>query len=341
MLQNLPAMSPLTVNLPRYPGPTDDGHYESWFIRANHPDRPWAFWIRYTTFCPEKHHEGAVGELWATFFDGETDGHVSVKQTFPISACGLDAEAFRVDIGPAVLTDRSAQGRVSTGGHDWAWDLSYGNGQAPLFLLPLDLYERRLPKAKALVGTPLAVFKGILRVDDREIEVRDWVGSQNHNWGARHTDDYAWGQVAGFDNSPDSFLELVTARAKFGPVYTPFVTLVVLRHQGREYALNDTVQGLKATAAYGYFYWQFFTENDDIRIEGLISASVEDFVCLTYLNPPGGSKHCLNTKIAACKLTVTLKTDGVDGETVELETVHRAAMEILTDRDDHGVAVYV
>ena len=32
----------------------DNGHYESYFLRANHPDRPLAFWIRYTIFAPKK-----------------------------------------------------------------------------------------------------------------------------------------------------------------------------------------------------------------------------------------------------------------------------------------------
>ena len=33
-----------------------------------------------------------------------------------------------------------------------------------------------------------------------------WIGSQNHNWGRKHTDSYAWGQVAGFDDAPQTFL---------------------------------------------------------------------------------------------------------------------------------------
>jgi hypothetical protein len=53
----------------------------------------------------------------------------------------------------------------------------------------------------------MAVYNGSLTVAGEEIEVVDWVGSQNHNWGSQHTDHYAWGQVAGFDTHPDSFDE--------------------------------------------------------------------------------------------------------------------------------------
>jgi len=52
------------VNFTRYlPGQTTD-HYESFFVRANHPTRPLAFWIRYTLFSPHRHPENALGELW-------------------------------------------------------------------------------------------------------------------------------------------------------------------------------------------------------------------------------------------------------------------------------------
>ena len=43
--------------------------------------------------------------------------------------------------------------------------------------------------------------------------VDGWTGSVNHNWGTRHTPAYAFGQVCGFDDAPDSSLEIVTARA--------------------------------------------------------------------------------------------------------------------------------
>ena len=59
------------------------------------------------------------------------------------------------------------------------------------------------------------------------------------------------------------------------------------------------------------------------------------FVGLTYANPPGGSKTCLNTKLAACELT--LERPGRPPRS--WTTASRAAFEILTDRSDHGVPV--
>ena len=169
----------------------------------------------------------------------------------------------------------------------------------------------------------------------------EWVGSQNHNWGSRHTDHYAWGQVAGFDTHPDSFLEVGTARLKLGPLWTPFMTVLVLRHGGEEFALNGLRQSLRARAAFRYFEWDFATENEQVRVEGHISAPRDSFVGLRYGNPPGGSKYCLNSKLAACELRVTDKRTPAGRPAELLSTAHRAAFEILTDDRAHGVSLRV
>ena len=61
---------------------------------------------------------------------------------------------------------------------------------------------------QSLLGAPLAVFDGVMTVDDTDHVIGAWVGSQHHNWGSRHTDRCAYGQVAGLDDAPDSFLEV-------------------------------------------------------------------------------------------------------------------------------------
>ena len=202
----------------------------------------------------------------------------------------------------------------------------------------LTLYDASFPKAKSLVGLPLAVFDGSLFVDGNEIIVAEWVGSQNHNWGARHTDLYAWGQVAGFDKYPDTFLEVATARLKLGPFWTPPMTPIVLRHRGEEIALNALGQTLRAQGSFRYFEWRFRSATNDVALEGTIRAPREAFVGLNYSNSPGGSKHCLNTKIAACELKIIRKREGT---TELLSTHHRAAFEILTDDRQHGVEIRV
>ncbi len=322
------------ANFTRYVKGQAKGHYESFFQRANHPTRPLAFWIRFTIFTPHKRPEDAIGELWSIWFDGETGKHVVAKREVPMKDCAFGNDRFRAEIGGAVLEPGMLKGGAESRGNRLEWDLQWEGGQDPLFDLPLKLYETPLPKAKALVGIPLCTYKGSITVNGEKKDIDGWPGSQNHNWGAKHTDHYAWGQVAGFDNAPDSFLEVATARIKIGPVYTPFLTPLVLRHEGREYAMNSLLKAVRK-GSFDYFTWQFRGENEDATAEGRIIGRREDFVGLNYYNPPGGSKFCLNSKIAACE--VTLRPKG--GAPVTLTSKNRAAFEILTDDPSHGIEV--
>ncbi len=323
------------INWTRYhsqPG----GHYESFFQRANHPTRPLAFWIRYTIFSPKGHPEEAVGELWAIYFNGETGHHIALKKVVPLQQCAFHSSEFFVEIDKAYLKPGQFEGSIHGQHHNMAWNLAFYTDAQPLLLLPLSLYTTKLPAAKSLVASPLAMFNGYLIVDDERIDVTGWPGSQNHNWGSKHTDLYAWGQVAGFENYPESFLEVATARLKIGLLWTPAMTLLVLRHQGREFALNSLFQSIRAKGSFGYFLWKFRSETPEIIIDGTISASREAFVGLSYANPPGGSKHCLNTKIASCTLHITHKKSRME-ET--LASPNRAAFEILTDDRQHGIDI--
>lgn len=322
-----------TVNFARYHGQAE-GHYESFFVRANHPNRAEAFWIRYTIFSPRARPGDAIGELWAVYFDGEQNSHVTAKQEYRFADCDFDTASFAVRVGKSTLRENRLEGAIEGRQHSLAWDLKFEGTSSPVLLLPLALYQGRFPAAKSVVSLPMACFSGVLTIDGRKVRIADWVGSQNHNWGSRHTDLYAWGQVSGFDNQPDSFLEVATAKLRLGPFWTPPITPVVLRHRQREYAFTGLGQAIRAKGRFGYFSWEFASRNEDAEIAATISAPREAFVGLRYYNPPGGTKHCLNSKIASCTLRLNNRRSGASEV---LETKNRAAFEILTDDDRHGV----
>ena len=192
-------MQPEQANRLRHRSGSAGGHYESYFIRANHASRSLAFWIRYTLFSPAGQPQQAQGELWAIVFDGECGRHVAVKQAWPLASCRFDAHALAIDVPTAQLGHGHAQGTCESAGHRIGWDLRFAHGQSPLLLLPARLYDGAFPKAKSLVSRPLARFDGTLKVNGEMVAVQGWIGSQNHNWGRQHTDRYAWGQVSGFD----------------------------------------------------------------------------------------------------------------------------------------------
>lgn len=311
------------------------GHYESYFVRANHPGRPLAFWIRYTVFSPRGRPRDAVGELWAIYFDGERARITVAKEIFPIGACEFSPSGLEIRIGEAVLREGRLTGLARSRAQALQWDLRYAGTQPPLLLLPAAFYERGFPKAKALVATPNAVFEGVLTVNGESIGVGRWVGSQNHNWGSRHTDSYAWGQVCGFDGAPDTFLECATARLKLGPFWSPALTMLVLRTEDGEFRLNGLAQALRARGEFDFRSWRIESATSKLRVSAVLDAPKAAFVGLLYDNPPGGRKICLNTKLAACELVL----EQAGRPKRRLTTKHRAAFEILTEREDHGIAI--
>ncbi|XDD50845.1 hypothetical protein AB3N59_03345 [Leptospira sp. WS92.C1] len=322
-------------NHPRFKEGDPKGHYESWFVRANDPSAPRAVWIRYTIFSPKNHPNKTIGELWAIYFDGEKNTHFVSKSEFPISDCKFQASPLSISIGGSELGESYLIGKAGNkkGPENFFWDLKLSGGSPPLFLFPENLYEGDFPKAKVLVGNPWIKISGTLKLGTEEIQVQDWIGSHNHNWGSKHTDRYAWGQVAGFEEESDSFLELATAKLKIGPFWTPAITPIVFRFRGVDYKLNHPLQGF-GRARYRYFDWDFAASSKEIQIKGRIFADRKDFACLQYWNPPGGWKYCLNSKIANAELYVKRKGDP---SFLKLTSSRKVAFEILTDDSSHGL----
>lgn len=320
----------------RYTSGQSQGHYESWFQRANHPSRPLAFWIRYTLLVPAGCPDRAIGERWAIWFDGERNDIRAARDEVPIARCRFSRHGLDAEIAGAHLAPGALQGHARDDQHALRWDLTYSGDDQPLLLLPERFYPRRLPRAKALVGTPRARFHGHIEVDGERKDIDGWPGSQNHNWGSRHTDEYAWGQVVGFDDAPGVHLELATARLKLGPIWTPHMTMLALRTPDRDYLHTGAMDVLRGYGACHDLKWRFSTCQGDVTITGVIDAPPEAFVGLTYRNPSGNTKICLNSKIARCHIKL------VDGDHVqEFSSSHRAAFEWLSDEGDPRVPVVV
>ncbi|WP_229505902.1 hypothetical protein [Massilia genomosp. 1] len=277
------------------------GHYESYFLRANEAGRARAFWIRYTFFSPAGQPQLALGEVWALWFDGEQRRIMALKNQFALADCVIGTGAPDLLIGHAHLSATCLAGSASGPGHSIAWALGYDAPHPPL-LLPASMYDGRFPQAKALVGAPGALFSG---------------------------------QVAGFDDAPEVFLECSTACLRWGVLRSPQMSLVVLRIGALALSLNSITQALRTRARIDGFTWDIDARADGVRIEIRIDAPRDAFAGLHYANPPGGIKTCLNSKLASCSMTVSLR-----GEPARrYGSRHGAAFELLTDRNEHGVTI--
>lgn len=301
-------------------------YYESRYIRANHPELPQALWLRETLLLPTAGEP--VADVWVMVFDPDGAGNRALKEPYPIDAADYAYGDWTARIGATTLDDRSAQGVVTGGNRSARWDLRIAPGAAaPVRLLTERAYRSRFPTAKTTVRHPLAEFDGLLELDDGRVVVDGWTGSVNHNWGTRHTPAYAFGQICGFDDHPDSTLEIVTARARIGPVLTPGVTLFVFRHAGVEFAVRSIVGSLQTHGRYRPFSWTFGGRVGDQMIEGEIVAEPADVIGLTYTDTDGTTKFCYNSALATCRIQVA----GKAFERSELTATRRAMFEILTD----------
>lgn len=301
-------------------------YYESRYIRANDPELPQALWLRETLLVPTT--GDASADVWVMLFDPEGAGNRALKEPYPIDAAVYDYDTWTARIGAATLDDRSAQGVITGRNRSARWDLRITAGaEQPVKLLTERAYTARFPTAKTTVRHPLAQFDGQLELDEARVVVDGWTGSVNHNWGSRHTPAYAFGQVCGFDDSPESSLEIVTARAAIGPVKLPAATLLVFRHDGQEFAVRSILGSLQTHGRYRPFMWTFGARVGERMVEGEIFTESKDVIGLTYTDTDGAAKYCYNSAIATCRIQLAGKAFA----RTELIATRRAMFEILTD----------
>jgi hypothetical protein len=303
-------------------------YYESRYVRANHPDRAQAVWLRWTLLYPQPGEP--VADVWVMVFDPDGGGNRALKQPHPIATADYRTDPWSARIADTAIDDHSARGTLD----DACWDLTIAPGeQAGVKLLTERAYRAKFPTAKTTVRHPLARFDGTVALGDT-VTLDGWTGSVNHNWGRKHAPAYAFGQVCGFDGHPSSSLEIVTAHAALGPLRLPAATLFVLRHDGREIAVRSVLSARHTRGSYEPFRWTFGGRVDGVEMRGEIRAEPTDVIGLTYTDTDGGSKYCYNSALADCQITLSGKD--ID---VGLTATRRAMFEILTDERNGAVPV--
>jgi hypothetical protein len=307
-------------------------YYESRFVRANHPNRPQALWLRETLLLPTAGE--SVADVWVMVFDPDGAGNRAIKVGHPLEASSYRYDTWTARIGETWIDDASVRGTVTGDGRAAAWELRIDPGdEPPVKLLTERGYRAPFPTAKTMVRHPLATFDGRLELDGARLDVQHWTGSVNHNWGRRHTPAYAFGQVCGFDQAPDASLEIVTAHAAIGPVSLPATTLFVLRHGGGEIAVRSILAARHTRGEYRPFAWSFEGRAGAARMEGEITVEPADVIGLTYLDTTGKTKYCYNSALATCRIRMS---DSAFGD-IELVADRRAMFEILLPEPNESV----
>lgn len=310
-------------NARRHAGP---GHVESWFVRANHPSRPLALWLKITILAPVDGEP--VAEAWLVAFDGENDQHHGWRETVP-----LDSASFEPDARAAGL--RLGEGGAEGGVGPARVQLSFASQMAPLCLLPSRrLIDGPFPKSKLLTPMPWLRVSGWLELPGARWELADWEGMQGHNWGKEHAFEYAWGQCV-FPGDTPAMVEAFTARVRIAGMTTPRLSALVVRHGEREYRFDRLFDPWRQEATIGPRRWTLRLRGRDGEARLRMDAADRPIACLGYKNPDGRMSYCFNSKLADTLLEIRPK----DGPELHFTSPHGGALEFLRGEPEPDLAV--
>ena len=318
----------------RFPGVgTKAGHYESFYLKACHPDGGLGAWIRHTVH--KRPRAEPTASLWFTLFDADADGPVAAKATYPATELSAGDGAY-IRIDGAVLEPGRARGAIDVDGAEVSWELEFSDADDPFHHLPYGwLYRAPLPRTKLLSPHPAATYSGRIEAGGREIELDGWPGMVGHNWGAEHAERWTWIHGAGFDGHPGAYFDLAAGRISVGPWTTPWVANGVLAVDGESIRLGGLDRVRRTEIADRPTACEFTIPGDDVTVTGRVSAAAKDFVGWVYADPDGGEHNTLNCSISDMELTV----ERPGREPTRLVTRGGAAYEIGMRDTDHGIPV--
>ena len=312
--------------------PADKPHYESFYLKATEPAGELALWLRHTVL--KSPGQPPTASLWLTLFD-RTRAPVALKAGYGQDELAAD-EATYIRIGGAALAPGRATGTLAAGEHGEAsWDLSFEGSEPPFFYLPRDwMYNRGVPRTKAISLYPSARFSGALTLGGREVALDGWRGMIGHNWGSEHPHRGSWIQGAGFGEAPEAYLDAVFGRIKLGPAVTPWIGNACLAIDGRVHRLGGPRPGASSITE-SPAAAQFVLRGGDVEVEGEVDAPPERFVAWRYGEPGGGWHPTLNCSLADMRLRVRIG----DGPARELTTQGGAAYELQLRDETPGIAL--
>jgi hypothetical protein len=313
------------------------GHVESYFVRANHPSRPLALWLKATVLAPLT--GPAVAEAWFIFFDGEQRTTFAHRQTQPFAEAtfsGAGAPALDVKAAGLALTLGSpgaAQGTFTaphgTASLDLRWHANASPIARPLSIFPWKLLRTGpFPKSKLLTPFPSLRFSGRVVLPAGAVELSDWHGMQGHNWGKEHAFEYAWGQC--LFPADDVMVEGFTGRVKVAGRTTPRLSALVVRRGARTFRFDTLFDVWRQQALVGADTWALTLRSGDGEATLAMDASGRPMVCLGYGNPDGQQAYCFNSKLA--KVTLTVRP--ADDASFTCVSDHGGALEFLRREPD-------
>ena len=339
LLAQLAGSSPeLPANAPRFSGKR--GHVESYFWRANDPERPRALWLKATVLAPL--HGEPVAEGWFIWFDGERNRTIAGKETVSLSTARYEGQdeapeirvgKFAFDVGARGTARGSVKTRAGEPRFDLAWTPDASPIAAPLSLLRLRaLREGPFPRGKFLTPFPSLRFTGRVSLPDETVELAGWTGMQGHNWGPEHSFEYVWGQCVfpAKNGQPEALVEGASGRVKIAGRTTPRMSTLQVRRGVEIYRFDRVLDLWRQDSRVEGDRWLLRMSGPDGEARLDVDATNRPIACLGYANPDGQLSYCLNSKLAK----VSLQVQPSRGGAFEYSSEHGGALEFLRREPD-------
>jgi hypothetical protein len=303
------------------------GRYESWFMSARdaEPGRPpRALWIRHT-------HQRAAGAahgtsaFWCTVFDPAGGPPAAIKQSFekPPAHAVTSRAVFR--------GEARARGRMAE------WDVAL-TGEPPLrHLRPAALYRFPLPRTKLEAPVPDGSASGRLVLDGALLDLVGWRATVGRNWGREHAERWVWLHAAGFEDAPETWLELAVARVRIGGALSPWIANGAVSINGTRHKLGGLghVPGVRVVAGPGRL--EAIVPGERLEVRVAVHADLEQTVAFKYAgvgsDPAAGEREVLHAGLAEVRLGI--RRPG--RSSAELATAAGGAYELGGRSFDHGV----
>jgi hypothetical protein len=287
------------------------GHYESFYLKACHPDGGLGVWIRYTVH--QRPGAPAKGFTWFTLFDA-TDGVTASKAEHLSPAAG---QGDYIRMGQCRFSPDHVVGSAPSDQLDAAWELRFEGAEPPVWHLRQWMYRAPFPRTKVLSPYPHVIFDGWLKAGGRKIEVRGWPGTVGHNWGSEHARRAIWIHGANFEGDKDAWLDLAIGRVKLGPFTTPWIANGELCLDGRRHRLGGPERLRSTRVEESIERCRFGLGGEKVAVDGEVGASRENFVGWIYAQPRGGERQTINCSIADLRLQIS--RPGLPPQTLEVK----------------------
>jgi hypothetical protein len=299
-------------NAPRWREGSD--HVESWFVRANHPTRPRAVWLKSTVLC--RADGFTIAESWCSLFDGTRTAAFRARAPLDQPAIGLTEQGG------------SSRGHLAGGAGSVEWDVGFtrpaGGWAEPMSLLPGRRFvDGPFPRSTLLTPFPVLTMTGGLTWDGETWDLAGWLGMQGHNWGPAHSPEYAWAQ--GLFPDQEAVVEAVSGRIELGRRSSPLFSMLVVRRGDAELRFDRMLDRWRQRPRLAFPVYELAMRGRAGSARLRVTGDPAAMVCLGYDNPARPRSYCLNSKTAE----VHLEVRPAGGSPFELRSPHGGALEFL------------